>query len=477
MRATALTAAILVSAACGGAAWAEDASVTLQDRKALSLTVYNGGTGLVRDTRTVAVPAGRSTVSFIDVSAQIQAETALLKNAPFDVLEQNFDFDLLSPDKLLEKSVGRTVQLHRLGPDGRETVETATLLGANGGIVLKVGDHIETMSGASDASRRLTFDSLPGNLRSRPTLSMAVNSGGAVSRDLMLTYMTGGLDWKADYVANLAPDEKSLSLQGWISITNTSGTPYEQAQVQVVAGQVNQAPPPRGYARDKGMEMMTMSASRMPQEESFFEYHLYTLPGSITLAENQTKQVALLEAPKITATRVLESRGGNWSLSRVGDMQPQPASITLKFGNDDRSGLGTPLPGGTVRVYKDDSRGQVQFVGADSIRHTPRNEKVELSLGQAFDVTVKRKQTDFRQTNAQNGQLIEATSSWEVTVKNGKKEAAEVRVVELLQGDWRITAESRPHQKEAANMAVWNVRAPAEGQTTFTYTVVTRNVP
>jgi hypothetical protein len=477
MHAKALTAALMVSAACAGTAWADDAGITLQDRKALGLTVYNGGTGLVRDTRTVSVPAGRSTLSFVDVSAQIQAETALLKNAPFDVLEQNFDFDLLSPDKLLEKSVGKTVQLHRIGPNGQESVESATVLGANGGIVLKVGDHIETMSGASDPTRRITFDSLPPNLRPRPTLSMAVNAGSAVTRDLMLTYMTGGLDWKADYVANLAPDEKSLSLQGWISITNTSGTPYENAQVQVVAGQVNRVS--QGYERD-----MVMAAPRaakvqnVPVQEQFFEYHLYTLPGRVSLAENQTKQVTLLEAPRITATRVLESRGGGWwYTSRVGQVQSQPAAISLKFDNKEQSGLGSPLPGGVVRVYKDDPRGQAQFVGEDQLHHTPRNEEVVLNLGQAFDVTVKRRQVDYRQINTPEGQLSEATSSWEVTVKNGKKEPVELRVVETIQGDWTVTAESLPHKKESADEAVWTVRAPADGETTFTYTVLTKNEP
>ena len=475
----ALTAAVLASATLYSVAYAQDASVTLENRKALSLTVYNGGTGLVRDTRTVSVPAGRSVLSFVDVAAQIQAETALLKNAPFDVLEQNFDFDLLSPDKLLEKSIGKTVQLHRLGSNGQESVESATVLGANGGIVLKVGDHIETMSGASDPTRRIVFDSIPGTLRSRPTLSMTVDAASAANRDVMLTYMTGGLDWKADYVANLSPDEKSLSLQGWISITNTSGTPYDKAQVQVVAGQVNRvAPAPQAYARDKSIELVSVSASRMPSEESFFEYHLYTLPGAISLAENQTKQVALLEAPKITATRVLESRGGGyWYMSRIGQMQPQPANISLKFDNREQAGLGKPLPGGVVRVYKDDSRGQAQFVGEDNIRHTPRNEEVVLNLGQAFDVTVKRKQTDYKQVNTAEGQLSEATSSWEVTVKNGKKEPVDVRVVEAIQGDWSVTAESLPHKKESANEAVWTVRAPAEGETTFTYTVLTKNVP
>ncbi len=479
MRAKALTAALLVSAACGGVAWAEDASVTLQDRKALSLTVYNGGTGLVRDTRTVAVPAGRSVLAFVDVAAQIQAETALLKGAPFDVLEQNFDFDLLSPEKLLEKSVGRTVRLVRTNPGtGEETTETATLLGATGGVVLRIGDRIETMSGVNGPNTRLLFDSLPATLRSRPTLSMSIDAASAVTRDLMLTYMTGGLGWKADYVANLAPDEKSLSLQGWITITNTSGTPYDNARVQVVAGQVNRVSQGREVYADFKPPPPAMAMKAMATEESFFEYHLYTLPGAVSLAENQTKQVAMLEAPRIAATRVLESRGGGyWYLSRIGQMPSQPASISLKFDNKEAAGLGKPLPGGVVRVYKDDSSGQTQFVGEDNVRHTPRNEEVTLNLGQAFDVTVNRKQTDYRQVNTPEGQLSEATSSWEVTVKNGKKEPVDVRVVETMQGDWTVTAESLPHRKESANEAVWTVRAPAEGQTTFTYTVLTRNTP
>jgi hypothetical protein len=249
--------------------------------------------------------------------------------------------------------------------------------------------------------------------------------------------------------------------------------------VQVVAGQVNRVS--QNYSRDMeamAAPMVTVTAKRGATEESFFEYHLYTLPGAVSLAENQTKQVAMLEAPRIAATRVLESRGGGyWYMSRVGQMQPQPASISLKFDNKETAGLGKPLPGGVVRVYKDDSSGQTQFVGEDNIRHTPRNEEVTLNLGQAFDVTVNRKQTDFKQVNTPEGQLSEATSSWEVTVKNGKKKPVDVRVVETMQGDWTVTAESLPHKKESANEAVWTVRAPAEGQTTFTYTVLTRNTP
>lgn len=474
----ALATALMMSTAWCGAALA-DTAIGTDARKSLSVTVYNGGSALVRDTRTVSVDAGRSVLSFVDVAAQIQPETALLKGARFDVLEQNFDFDLLSPDKLLEKALGGPVTLVKANPaTGEETSQQATLLGAANGVVLRVGDRIETMQGTSGPAGRLVFDDLPADLRSRPTLSMTVNAAAADSRDLMLTYLTEGLGWKADYVANLAPDEKSLSLQGWITVTNTSGSAYRDARLQVVAGQINRVS--QGMRRDTVMAspLSGKAYESAPQEESFFEYHLYTLPQPVTLADNQTKQVALLEAPRIAATRVLESRGGGyWYMSRVGEMQPQPANISLTFDNRDQTGLGRPLPGGVIRVYKDDARGDAQFVGEDRMNHTPRNEEVVLSLGQAFDVTVKRTQTDFRQQNRPDGQLSEATSTWEVVVKNGKKEPVDVRVIETLQGDWTVTAESLPHKKQSATEAIWTVRAPAEGQTTFTYTVLTRNQP
>ncbi|MBI1180630.1 MAG: DUF4139 domain-containing protein [Alphaproteobacteria bacterium] len=474
---TALAAAVAAAVVSSGAM--ADTTVSPDARKDLGLTVYNGGTALVRDTRTVSVSAGRSVLSFTDVAAQIQPETALLKGAPFEVLQQNFDFDLLSPQKLLEKAVGGTVQLYRINPaSGEETHETATVLGANNGVVLEVNGHIEAMDGVTGPNTRLVFDRLPPGLRSRPTLSMTVDSKAARSDDLMLTYLTGGLSWKADYVANLAPDDKSLSLQGWITVTNTSGADYDDASLQVVAGQVNRVS--QNYRRDMAASAPAPMAkmASAPSEESFFDYHLYTVPGRITLADNQTKQLALLEAPRIAGKRILESRGnGYWYWSRVGEIQPDHASITLKFENREANGLGMPLPGGVIRVYKEDSRGQAQFVGEDNIDHTPKNEEVTLDLGQAFDVTVLRKQTDFRQTPKQDGQIAETTTSWQVSVKNGKKEAVDVRVVEPMQGDWTVTQESQPHVKESSTEAVWTVKVPAEGESGFTYTVVTRRVP
>ncbi|MGE0668118.1 MAG: DUF4139 domain-containing protein [Sphingomonadales bacterium] len=490
MHAKALTAALLVSAACSGSALAADTTISLDDRKSLSLTVYSGDMALVRDTRTVSVDAGRNVLSFVDVAAQIQAETALIKGAPFDVIEQNFDFDLLSPDKLLEKAVGRTVKLYRTNPStGAETVEDAVVLGASGGVVLKVADRIEVMQGLSTPNTRLVFDSLPPNLRSRPTLSMTVDAARADSRDLMLTYLTGGLGWKADYVANLSPDEKSLSLQGWITLTNTSGTAYKDARLQVVAGEVNQVRNQmmrgkREYAAAP-VAVTAMSDSSITPE-SFFAYQLYTIPVPVTLAENQTKQISMLEAPRVAATRVLESfDGGGWIWSEMnGEPAPDHPAVTLKFQNRDQDGLGKPLPGGAVRVYKEDARGQTQYVGANTIQHTPKNEKVDLPLGEDFDVTVRRIQKSFQleqethpTRKLRDGQPVMinvSTSTWEMQVKNGKKEPVEVRLINQISDDWKITEENLPHVKETASRAVWTVKVPAEGETTVRYSMVVR---
>ncbi len=450
---------------------AAETQIGLNDQKSVGVTIYNSNLALVRDTRTVRVGAGNTKLAFVDVSGQIRPETALLDGANFEVLEQNFDFDLLSPGKLLEKAVGQTVRLYRQNPaTGAETMERATVLSTNGGVVLEIGDRIEVMQTNAGIPGRLVFDKIPPNLRARPTLSMDVAAQSSSSGDVVLNYLTGGLGWKADYVANLNDAEDELSLAGWITLTNTSGTTYRNAQLQLVAGDVNQVQP----AFDKRMRnesvMMAAGPRADVQEESFFEYHLYTLPRRTTLAENQTKQVAFLEAPSVKVKKVLESRGaGYYWYGRYGEMPRQNAQVFIEFENRERDGLGKPLPAGIVRVYKEDSRGLAQFIGEDRVDHTPKNEDVRLTMGQAFDVTVHRKQTDYRKLGETSFQ-----TSWEIKVKNAKDAAQQVRVVENPRGDWTITQESLKHVKEAAFTAVWNVTVPAEGETTFTYTVLTR---
>jgi len=285
----------------------DQTNVSLDDQTNLGITIYNDNLALVRDSRSVMVPKGRSTLAIVDVSAQIQAETALLEGNGFEVLEQNFDFDLLTPQKLLEKAVGQTVRLYRENPaTGAETVETATILSTNGGTVLQIGDRIEVKGPMASLPGRLVFDQIPANLRARPTLSMDVESENKGRHDVTLNYLTGGLGWKADYVAYLNEGDDEIALQGWVTLTNHSGTSFNNAQVQLVAGSVNRVVQraPRQMDRIR-LSAAPESKSAGVSEEQLSEYHLYSLPLKTTVADKQTKQLVFLEAPKIKSRSVL----------------------------------------------------------------------------------------------------------------------------------------------------------------------------
>lgn len=268
-----------------GVAQAAPLRSTLEDQAALAVTVYNSDLALVKDTRRLALPAGEQTLELRDVSAQIRPETALLRVAdgkPIRLLEQNFDFDLLTPAKLLEKYVGREVRVLRTHPTtGADSVETATVLAAGEGVVLKIGDRIET-----GVPGRLVFDAVPDNLRDRPTLAVTLDSAGAGRRALELSYLTGGLTWQADYVAELDDDERSLALSGWVTLTNRSGTAYRDARLQLVAGDVHRVQP--AQHRELMMAQATAKADAGGmQQEALLDYHLYTLGRPTTLADSR----------------------------------------------------------------------------------------------------------------------------------------------------------------------------------------------
>ncbi|MBI5503343.1 MAG: DUF4139 domain-containing protein [Deltaproteobacteria bacterium] len=445
---------------------AEEVRVTLEDQKAVAVTIYNEDLALIRDRRRVMLQRGENRVAFVDVSAQMTPETALLhgERADLAIVEQNFDFDLLTPQKLLEKSIGEKVRLVRTNPEsGEDTFEDATVLSVAEGVVLQVGDRIETATPG-----RIVFNQVPANLRSRPTLVLQLDSGAAGDQAVELSYLTGGLGWKADYVAELATDEKTLDLAGWVTLTNTSGSTYRDAKLRLVAGNVNVVRP-KLMQRD-AMPMMAMesagAASRM-REQALFEYHLYDLERPTTVAENQTKQVALLSGSRIPVSK--EYRFTNISSAydeRIGELPRTNASVRLSFDNEEEDQLGVPLPKGTVRVYKADSQGQMLFVGEDAIEHTPKNEKVELTLGQAFDVTARSKQTDYQHIG---DNVIEV--AFEVEIRNAKKEPISVAVLEQLPAQWKVLEESHPHEKPQAFQARWTVPVLAENKTILSYRV------
>ncbi len=446
---------------------------TLNDQQSVAVTIYNGDLALVKDTRKVQLNAGINALALRDVSAQIRPETALLRsiNAPgsLNLLEQNFDFDLLTPAKLLEKYVGKTVGLIKTNPaTGAETVEQATVLSANNGVVLKVGNRIET--GVS--TNRIVYDNVPANLRDRPTLVTQINNKGATDQTVELSYLTGGLGWKADYVAELNSKENMLDLSGWVTLTNSSGAAYKNAKLQLVAGDVNRVQQsPRAFPmQTRKVEMMADAAAPMA-EESLLEYHLYTLDRPTTIAENQTKQVALLSASGVPVRKELVLRGADYYYQgQYGEIgSKMKVGVFIEFDNKEAAKLGIPLPKGVLRVYKKDSAGNAQFVGEDNIDHTPKNETVRLKLGESFDVTVDKKQTDFKllPRPSKGNNLYE--SAFELTLKNAKKEKVIVTVQEPISGDWKIISENKMHTKVNSHLAEWKIEIPAEDKVTLIY--------
>jgi hypothetical protein len=455
----------------------EEMPSTLKDQQSVAITIYNENLALVKDTRRVTLEAGPNRLALREVSGRMRPETAQLRSlsqpGALTLIEQNFDFDLLTPAKLLEKYVGRTVRVVKTHPTtGAESVETATVLAANNGVVLRIGDRIET-----GLPGRIVYDGVPANLRDRPTLVTELLSARAGAQMLELSYLSGGLSWKADYVAELNGTDSALDLNGWVTLTNTSGTAYPNARLQLVAGDVNRVRDEMKLAAGRVRAMATPEAAASDmKQESLFEYHLYTLGRPTTIADNQTKQVALLSAGGVPVVKELVLQGSDYyyrsSFGNIG--QKMKVGVFVQFENRDSSRLGLPMPKGVVRVYKKDSSGNAQFVGEDAIDHTPKNENVRLKLGEAFDVTADKKQTDFRRREPGNKASYVFESAYEIVLRNAKKEPATVIVREPVPGDWTMLEESSRHAKVAAGTAEWRVAVPAEGSATLRYRVLVR---
>jgi hypothetical protein len=415
---------------------ADELRSTLQDQQNVAVTIYNENLALIKDQRQIRLGSGTNTLAFRDVSAQMRPETALLRSisAPgkLAVTEQNFDFDLLTPQKLLEKYVGKSVSIIKANTaTGAESSEQAQVLSANNGVVLKFADRIET-----GIPGRIVYPDVPETLRDRPTLVMSLNNSGSAQQDVELSYLTRGLGWKADYVAELNAGDDRMDLSGWVTLTNTSGAAYRNARLQLVAGDVNRVRDELRPLRAMAKMEMAVAADAAPamREESLLEYHLYTLDRPTTIAENQTKQVSLLSAAQVPVRKELLLKGGDYYYQgNYGDLgQKMKVGVFVEFDNKDSAKLGMPLPKGVIRVYKRDAAGNAQFVGEDNIDHTPKNEKVRLKLGEAFDVTADKKQTDFKKLpNPSKGTAL-FESSYEIVLKNAKKEAVTVTIQEPI---------------------------------------------
>jgi hypothetical protein len=443
---------------------------TLTDQRQLNVTIYNSNLALIHDRRHIALERGENRIAWRDVSAQLDGTSSLLESitspGTVSLLEQNFNFDLLRPSALLEKAVGsEVIVVHNHPLAGQPKQERAKLLSTNEGLILQYADRIET----SLYDSRIVYTSLPLNLRDRPTLVLDLDSSSAGSQDLDLSYLTSGLGWHAEYVGLVSANDDRLDLNGKVTLTNTSGTSYLKARLQLVAGNVNVPAP--GVLRTIGRvqaDMYNVSGQAVSQE-NYFEYHLYTLSRPTTIAENQTKQVGFLTANAVPIRKTLELRGGAaYYRTSTPDLGAKlPISTYVSF--DNKGGdLGVPLPGGLVRLYKSDSHGTSQFLGADRIDHTPKNETVRLHVGDSFDVTAHKKQTNFHIVS-ENPPIYE--TAYEIVLANAKDEPVDVSVIEPIPGEWTMLSESQPHQKSSSSTATWLVHVSAGARMTLTYNV------
>jgi hypothetical protein len=425
----------------------------------LSLTIYNNDLALVEEVRTLDVKPGRNRLEFKDVSADIRPETVSLSAPGLDIVEQNFDFDLLTPDKLMEKAVGQQVRIVRTNPgNGQQVTETATVLAANEGVVLQIGDRIEVLRD-DGAPTRVIFDKVPDNLRARPTLSVTVDAANGGPRSGVLSYLSRGLSWRSDYVAMFDEKTATLDLQGWITLTNNSGTSFTQARTQLVAGDINQ----RNY--DRGATVATrrnvvQGGTGPGSARSLADYYVYPLKERTTIAQNQTKQVSFLEAHGVKARKVYEYRA-DWFES---ESEPVNVASVLQFQNG-----GDQLPAGTIRVYMRDVDGEPKFVGENALGHTPAGSELSVKTGEAFDVTVQPTLDQQEKVS-----LLRSRYSMTYAVRNARGQPV---TVEIRQGglwrDGKVIAESQKSRRADARTLVWQVAAPANGEAKLSFTVET----
>jgi hypothetical protein len=446
---------------------------TLDDQAELSLTVYNSDLALVRDVRNLKLPGGTSDLRFMDIAATVNPATvhfrSLTQPGAVSVVEQNYEYDLLEPEKLLRKYVGREVTLVRTRQDGgttREEEVRALLLSYNNGPVWQIGKEIVTGLRAD----HIRFPELPGNLFSRPTLIWTIANTGAQTHRVEASYLATKLAWNADYVLTVGRDDKAADLDGWVTLTNGSGTAFRNAKLQLVAGDLNRVRPALERRRDMmdAAKAVTMAESVM-QQEAFSDYHLYTLGRRTTINNSETKQVSMLSGTGVPTLKRYVVNGQAFYYRNQhfpGAPQKDDVEVFYQFKNEARAGLGMPMPAGVVRVYQADSRDGVQFVGEDRITHTPKDETINIKIGHAFDVVCERKQVDFRKIADSVYEL-----EYEVTLRNHKAAAVSVEVNEPLGGTWRMLRASHGWTKTDAWAAQFMVPVAADGAAVLKYRV------
>ncbi|MFI5092328.1 MAG: DUF4139 domain-containing protein [Candidatus Acidiferrales bacterium] len=451
-----------------------DQSTSLTDQTDLNVTVYNSNIALIRDVRNLTLPDGSFRLKFMDIAATVNPATVHFRSLTdpdkLGVIEQNYEYDLLEPAKLLHKYVGREITLVRAvqvsGTTKYEEIK-ATLLSDNNGQVWKIGNDIVT--GTYAESYR--FPDIPANLYDRPTLLMSLENSGPRKQQIEASYLASNLSWNSDYVLTVARDDKAADLDGWVTLINNSGTAFHNARLQLVAGDLNRIAAQGGLRADMVAKEMAMNRAAAPQfqQESFSEYHLYTL-GRRTSVENQeTKQISLLQGSGVPVQKIFVVNGNNYyyrSQQAPGSPIKDPVMVYYKFKNDEKAGLGIPLPAGNVRVYQKDSRGGILFVGEDRIDHTPKDENVSVHIGNAFDVVAERKQTDFKRIDNHTWEM-----EFEITLRNHKDSPITVEVNEPIGGDWQMLSSTYKFTKTAAFAAQFHVPVAKDGTSVLRYRI------
>lgn len=467
---TFLTLGLLVSTAD---AWAADNVIIANNDKTvdMAISIYNNNLALVKDTREVKLENGSNEVNFVGVASSIMPETAMLFGNGIKVIEQNYDYNLLSPNNILDESVGKTVKTALYNEQTGETkFDSAKIIDSNyGSPILEFSYGIET-----NFPGRIIYESLPNNLRVKPTLVIKMNNDKPATKKLELAYLTNGMSWRADYIADIK-SKSTLDLNGWITLKNESGISYENAQVQVIAGNVNQVNPPMMprpmmmMARAKGMNdaagMMEMSA---PNREAMADYYLYNLPVKTTINSNQTKQVSLFSKNQVKFEREYKLISPLYVGLNLGEseFEKQNPSVMIKIENNATSNLGLPMPQGIIRFYENDAKGNMQFIGESNVAQTAIGEEWKLNTGKSFDIYAKGVIKNVK-TIAKD--LSEAEVM--VTFNNAKSEAANVIFEQNFNSDWEIVSQSLKSVKKSANLAQWKVEVPANGEMVLNFKI------
>ena len=447
-------------------------ATTLNDQTDLSVTVYNSNIALVRDVRNLTVPNGLFRLKLMDIAATVNPATVHFRslNEPdkLSVIEQNYEYDLLEPAKLLHKYVGKEVTLTRSymenGTTKREDIK-ATLLADNNGPVWKIGNDIVT--GMYGETYR--FPEVPANLFDRPTLLMSLENSGSRKQQIEASYLAGNLSWNSDYVLTVGREDKAADLDGWVTLVNNSGTAFHNARLQLVAGDLNRIQPAVAGNMVRDMAMAKAARAEQFAQENFSEYHLYTLGRKTSVEDKETKQISLLQGSGIPVAKHFVVNGQNFyyhNQQNPGSPLKDNVMVFYKFKNDEKSGLGMPMPAGNVRVYQKDSKGNILFVGEDRIDHTPKDEMLSIHIGNAFDVISERKQTDYKRVDTHTWEM-----EFEITLRNHKDSPITVEVNEPIGGDWEMVNSSYKYTKTAAWAAQFNVPVAANGTSVLKYRI------